>query len=366
MSDTRDVLARVLARVPAASDDSWTRARAAWDGSAPALGVIETTAVRRHARALTLRAALALGVSVVVVVAAISLVRARMHSVQPHVASGLELDAAAGANETFLVVGVDRRTGLAGVRADTIALLRFDAATTEVSMLSVPRDLFVTTARGRVRLAQVYAGSGREGLVAAIRDTLHIDVQHYVELDFAGFARAVDDVGGVRLAFPTAQRDLYSGLGVQAGCQVLNGTDALAFVRSRHVQIERDGVWRPDASAELGRIRRGQIFLDALAQRALARVRLDPAPELRRLLDQVTADPGLDVDDLLRLVRAVEGDSVRLQVGTLPVARASVGGQDVVVATDASAAAVSDFQRGAPFPPGGERAPDPLALPTPC
>jgi LCP family protein required for cell wall assembly len=374
MSDERVAFERLLASVPPPSADAWTRGRGAWDATAPALGAVEVPARSRHLPAFSWRSAMALVASIAVVVVGVAVVRARLRSVEPtHTVNGLSLEGGSGTTETFLVVGNDRRDLLGADdtpsdrgRADTIAIVQVDPETDSVAMLSVPRDLFVVTGGGPVRLAQLFASQGPQQFVAAIRDTLHVAIDHYVEVDFEGFAALVDEVGGVRLQFPTAQRDRETGLDEQPGCRTLDGNDALAFVRSRHLQFEKDGVWQYDGSADLGRVQRAQMVMGALANVALGNMPVDPAPTVRKFFSHVTVDTSFTVDDALTLLRAMRGAPMHVTSGTLPVSRTFLAIQDGFVLSPDAAAAFGDMLTGSPLPADSSIATDPLALATAC
>src|SRR5918994_6813912 len=178
----------------------------------------------------------------------------------PRIDLGDELTAAgttevgAGLPQNVLIVGTDSADGLpdddpirvgrdAGVRTDTIMLLRIDPASERASLLSVPRDLYVPIAgtRGSARINNaIQGGPGR--LVATVTDALDLPVHHYVEVDFAGFRELVDAIGGVPVYFPEPVRDLRSGLEVpEAGCITLDPAQALAYARARAYEGLRNG-----------------------------------------------------------------------------------------------------------------------------
>ena len=151
------------------------------------------------------------------------------------------------------------------VRPDTILIARLDPATGTGSVLSLPRDLIVNVEGGtstRLNATQVIGGIG--GLITAIDETLSIPVNHFVQVDFAGFSDIVDIVGGVPVHFPFPTRDLGSGLSIpQSGCINLNGSQALSYVRARSIEELIDDEWQdlPAPVPDLARIARQQEFL---------------------------------------------------------------------------------------------------------
>jgi LCP family protein required for cell wall assembly len=200
----------------------------------------------------------------------------------------------------LLVVGSDTRQGLdrrdrgqfgdvQGQRGDVILLVRLVPATHRAWMLSIPRDLYVPVAGtgGRAKLNAALA-KGPEQLVETIKADFGIPVNHYLLVDFDGFRAVVDAIGGVRLDFPYPVRDDDQGhnnsglLVATPGCRHLDGEQALALARSRYFQYRGpDGAWHADPGYDLGRIRRQQVLLRALAAQALRRGQTNAAGQRR-------------------------------------------------------------------------------------
>jgi LCP family protein required for cell wall assembly len=208
-----------------------------------------------------------------------------------------------------LVVGVDRRppgSDVEGSRADTIALVRIDPEQQRVSMLSLPRDLWVTTDDGRSGRINSFTDNG--GLVEVASSLLGIDINHYIEIDFDGFESLIDLAGGVAVPFDQAVRDTNVGFTADAGCNTLSGADALAYVRSRRLeQLDpATGEWRPDPRSDLGRIARQQDFTQRLYASVLAQnySTTDKTRLLTDVVDDITVDTGLDLDGLRAIFNA--------------------------------------------------------------
>src|ERR1044071_1224831 len=161
---------------------------------------------------------------------------------------------AKGQPANYLIVGTDSRAGLdpddpdaggflgggeTGCNCtDTIMVVRVDPNATTASVLSLPRDLWVPIAgtHSRARINSAY-GRGEQALIDTIEQNFDIPINHYVEIDFVGFQRLVDAVGGIPLWFSTPVRDTHTGLYVpHSGCQTLNGEQARKFARSRYLQ----------------------------------------------------------------------------------------------------------------------------------
>lgn len=207
-----------------------------------------------------------------------------------------------------LVAGVDRRppgSDVVGSRADTIAVVRIDPQRQRVGVLSLPRDLWVDTAGGPGRLNS-FSEDG--GLAAVVSSLLGVEINHYVEVDFEGFESLIDLAGGVAVPFDLAVRDRGTGFAAGPGCAELSGADALAYVRSRHLeQLDPvSGEWTPDPRADLGRIARQQdlmrrVYVAVLtADHSLA----DRARLLADVVDDLTVDQGLDLDGVRAIFNA--------------------------------------------------------------
>ncbi len=164
--------------------------------------------------------------------------------------------------------------------------------------MSLPRDLWVEIAgTGRSQRINTAYNEGPELLAATVTQSLGIPIHHYVEVDFVGFKDIIDRLGGVEVCVGYPARDVNSGLSLDAGCQVLDGVQALAFARSRYFE-EWDGTdWRLDPRADLGRIERQQLFMRAAVDGALRKLRSSPfgsGDTIDAVIDSVRIDEQLD------------------------------------------------------------------------
>ncbi len=173
--------------------------------------------------------------------------------------------------EAYLLVGTDA----SGFLADTIILaLQPDDGTPPI-MVSLPRDLFVWNLceDGFTRLNSGLGGcegaSGFELLAIMVEDYTGIPIDHLARVNFAGFARMVDVMGGVTVCVDRPTRDLKSHLSLdKAGCRRANGEVALAWVRSRHPEELIGGEWRPVSGSDFTRQAHQQDVLFQLAGKA--------------------------------------------------------------------------------------------------
>lgn len=263
---------------------------------------------------------------------------------------GMQGRPAGSKGTNFLLVGTDSRDGIApGERhkyhlggmachcTDTIMLVHLSRDRRRATVVSLPRDTYVTlpgparaavaaAARRRTgarttagspaaagpapastthpaKLNEAYADGGPKLTVHAVEQLTGVHIDHYVEVDFGSFMKTVDVIGGVPVCTPKALKDPYSGLRLPAGTSLLNGGQALQYVRSRHV----------DGAADLGRMQRQQHFLAEVIHRITSGNTLRDPLELRRIattaLGSVRADQGLGAADLIGLAGGLKGFS---------------------------------------------------------
>ena len=229
---------------------------------------------------------------------------------------------APGEPANYLLVGSDSRQGLdpdlTGFTddgttgcdcTDTIMVLRVDPQTQDARILSFPRDLWLPIA-GTGKSARINSAHahGEQTLIDTIEDSFGITINHYVEIDFVGFEKLVNSVGGIPMWFDSPVRDRHTGLSIpEAECQVLDGEQARKFVRSRYLEYkDDDGTWRSDPTADLGRITRQQIFIRRSISKAVSKGLTNPAT-LNQLVsagvENVRLDRHLHAADMVKLGR---------------------------------------------------------------
>ncbi len=258
---------------------------------------------------------------------------------------------------TFLVIGSDSRQTLpndfgsfgsfGGQRADVIMLVRVEDGAARI--LSLPRDLRVEVeGHGTQKVNAAYAFGGAPLMVRTVADFTGIAINHYVEMDFFGFASIVDELGGVEVNFPYPARDLKSGLDVGAGRLTLDGKTALAYARSRQYQEQRDGVWVSVEGSDLGRVVRQQALVFAMLSAAKRPSIVFDAPAIIAAAgDHLTLDALIDRRRLVDLALSFRNLSpADITAATLPTTSIRDGGVFYLVAdqpdADAAIAAFSD------------------------
>lgn len=249
--------------------------------------------------------------------------------------------------QNFLIVGVDDASRLgegdnvkiretSGRLTDTIMVLRVDPIAATADILSFPRDLYVpisgTGAESRINTA--FNTGGEVLLIRTIIDNFGIPIDHYVEIDFAGFRELVEVVDGVPIQFPHPVRSRSAvELDIpEAGCWTLGPRQALAFARVRTDFQAQDasGEWHTDLGGDYSRVDRQQLFVQLALRQAITKGARNPNT-LRRLIEigalSVTFDDTLEPDALVDLGTALRGfDPAELVTHTLPVDEAAEGG----------------------------------------
>jgi LCP family protein required for cell wall assembly len=228
-----------------------------------------------------------------------------------------------------------------GQRSDVTMAVRIDPAAKTVTILSIPRDLWVdipgdvTDISGMNRINAAF-NSGPDLLVQTVEQDLGIPINHYASVGFQGFAGMVNALGGVTMDFPTQVKDQYTGLDITTlGCQVVNGTTALQLVRSRHLYYKNsEGEWEYDGQSDFSRIQRQDAFFRAVLAKLNA-TGLDPLTInafLGAAVTNLTIDDTLTKTDLFNLAEDFKGlSSAHLVTETLPTTSfVTDGGADVL------------------------------------
>ena len=235
----------------------------------------------------------------------------------------------------YLIVGSDTREGLsraeikrlkvggtevaAGKRSDTMLLIHISKKRDKAAIISIPRDTYAlipehTTTQGKVipathsKINSAFNWGGAPLLIETFEEMSGLRIDHYIEVNFVGFVRMVDALGGVEICTKKDIDDPKSHLVLPAGRHTLDGVDSLKYVRTRQF----------DGLGDLGRMKRQQEFAGAMLRKATsAGVLLNPVKMIdfiNSALDSVVTDEGLSQGDLLTLgkqLRNLSASSVR-------------------------------------------------------
>ena len=234
---------------------------------------------------------------------------------------------AAGAGQNWLITGSDSRAGLtraqkrqlhtgsdAGHRSDTILILHIPSNGGRAVLISLPRDSYVNIpGYGQNKINAAYSFGGPKLLAQTVQNNTGLRIDHYIGIGFGGLVNVVDAVGGVRMCLPAPIHDPASGLNLKAGCQTLDGAQALGYVRTRHTFANQD----------LQREQNQRLFLRALLRKMTSPTTLlNPfasVPAAFAAPGAVKVDSGTHLYQLLQLALALRNP----QTTTVPIANAN-------------------------------------------
>ena len=240
-----------------------------------------------------------------------------------------------GNNNILLVGSTDRcsltvqnsaygkcQDGVDGVNSDIVMIAHL-GSNGKVSLLSIPRDLFIPNSRVGDNANKIDAAlfDGPSQLAAAIEEDFGIPINHYVELNFDTFANVVDELHGINMYFPRRIFDAYSGLNIEKpGCYHLDGIHALQVVRARHLQIQysaADGTnprdWPQEPLSDLARIRRTHEFMRVVATKLASQGISNLGSDLSlasTILPDLTVDQNFSTLEMAKLASDYSGTNI--------------------------------------------------------
>jgi len=232
----------------------------------------------------------------------------------------------AGGALNLLVAGVDERSGLTAhqqdelhvghvpsTNSDTMMLVHLSADRTRVTVVSLPRDSWVDLpGHGMNKINAAFGLGGPRLMVATVERATRLAINDFIQVNFLGFIRVIDALGGVNVCLPYAVSDSYSGLRLGAGTHHVDGITALKYARDRH----------SFALSDLARIQNQQSLLSSLLKQAIGSGTLADPLRLSRFLQAVLAavkvNQGLDVTALAGQLRGISPGDVRFL--TVPLA----------------------------------------------
>ncbi|MFD8951500.1 LCP family protein [Streptomyces xanthophaeus] len=296
----------------------------------------------------------------------------------------VDLDQAIGDNrpqkvvagaQNVLVLGSDSRAGanadldhgdVSGARSDTTMLVHIPEGRAKATAISIPRDTLVTRpeckdgegktvpSQKRAMFNSIYGLGGPACVVKTVEEMSAVRVDHFVEVDFAGFKGLVDALGGVTVTLDKPMTGAKGGLKLDAGTHRLNGTDSLKFVRTRYGY--GDG-------SDLGRIGLQQQFMMAMLSEIKKQDALGNPARLYKLADAGTKSLTTDSDlasltalsDFAQSMKGVDPDT--MQTIMLPVAYDKVDPNRVIVAEPQATQLWEAVRKDQPVPDSAKKSP---------
>jgi LCP family protein required for cell wall assembly len=261
------------------------------------------------------------------------------------------------AGQNWLIVGSDTRDGLTTQQiiqdhvgfdfgtANSDSLMLLHMGTGKPVLISIPRDSYVPIpGHGSNKINAALGFGGPTLLIQTVENVTGLRIDHYMGIGFGGLVSVVNQVGGVNICLTTALHDYDSGANLRAGCQTLNGTQALAFVRDRHSFADED----------LQRMQDQRAFLKALLDKATSPgVYLNPFTALpfgSAAAGVISVDQGTHLNDLVSAALALRDP----ETGTVPIADANYytnAGDSVLWNTSEALALFSALKNGQTVPP---------------
>jgi LCP family protein required for cell wall assembly len=246
-------------------------------------------------------------------------------------------------DEDFLIVGMDSRSGAnadmgagdtedaGGARSDTVMLVNIPANRKRVVAVSFPRDLAITPMQceawnpdtgkygplydektktwgskmvyTETKLNSAYAFGGPKCLVKEIQKLSGLSINRFIAVDFSGFAKMVEALGGVEVCSKTPLHDYELGTVLEhSGRQLVDGPTALNYVRARQVTTEFNG--------DYGRIKRQQLFLSSLLRSLISEDTLTDLNKLNNVVNMFISNSYVDnvqTKDLVQLGQSLQG-----------------------------------------------------------
>ncbi|HHW60572.1 MAG TPA: LCP family protein [Syntrophomonadaceae bacterium] len=223
-----------------------------------------------------------------------------------------------GDRVNILLLGMDARPDEDMTRTDTMILVSIDPELKKVAMVSIPRDTRIDIPGSSMdKICTANMVGGPQLAVRMTEKLLKEDVDYYILMDFKGFAKMVDTLGGVDIEVDQRMYKPSEGIDLRPGLQRLDGHDALAFVR-----------YRDYVTGDIERTDHQQQFLKALANEVMQASTIPKLPGLIKQVNQLV-DTDMGITDMLKLARWIPAFNTDPIVSTtLPGYFAEVRGSD--------------------------------------
>ena len=261
----------------------------------------------------------------------------------PEVKSDQNVPPKVAKGEAFnvLVMGVDKRPArerteeTGGSRSDTLILTRVYPESGDIRMVSIPRDLLVRLSPEREgKINAAYSEGGRDLVVDVVENYTKTTVDHTVVVNFRGFKRIIDSMGGLRME---VEEGLPGNFGLQSGTQTLNGPQALFYARYRGTE-----------GGDLDRMDRQRKVIAALRSQMMQPGTLARLPKIVDTLDEnIKSDLGFDQTLTLAKALASRGQGTQLRSTKLQGTPETLDSGEEVLVPDAAAneEILEDFRR---------------------
>jgi LCP family protein required for cell wall assembly len=260
---------------------------------------------------------------------------------QPTDIDGKVVEQPAGNGTNYLLIGGDAGPDRVGSRSDVMVLVHVPEDRSTVTLVHFPRDLYVSIpGHGKNKLNAAYAFAGAPLLVQTMQNLLGITIDHVAVIDFEGFKRMTDAVGGVEVNVEEPSR--IDDFVFTQGMMHMDGKTALMFVRQRKELSEGD----------ISRGKRQQAFIKALMLKTLSKETLTNPLRLKDFLDaatsNLTVDQKLDVGTMRSealAMRDLRGGDIRFITAPFTGFGTSPEGASIDVVDEVKMAALGEAVR---------------------
>ncbi|PGZ96725.1 LytR family transcriptional regulator [Bacillus pseudomycoides] len=214
-------------------------------------------------------------------------------------------------NVSILIMGVDESQTRAkeygtATRTDALMLATINKHDKSVKLLSIPRDsrVYIPSEKKEDKITHAHVFGGVDSTIDTVERFLDVPVDYYVKFNFESFIKIVDALGGIDVNVPVTfteqdSHDNPDAIHLEKGQQHLNGEEALALARTRHIDTD------------YMRGQRQQLVLEAIAEKALS---LNSIDKLGDLLDAVDQDikTNLTFDDMMAIAKNMMGPDLKM------------------------------------------------------
>lgn len=214
-------------------------------------------------------------------------------------------------NISVLIMGVDEsdireKSYGSATRTDALLLATINKNDKSVKLVSIPRDsrVYIKSRGKQDKITHAHVFGGVDSTIDTVENFLNVPVDYYVKFNFKSFINIVDSLGGIDVNVPVEfteqnSKDEPNAIHLKKGLQHLNGEEALALARTRHID------------SDYMRGQRQQLILEAIAEKALS---INSINKIEDLLDAVDHDlkTNLTFDDIMTITKNMMGSSLRM------------------------------------------------------
>ncbi|WP_142313431.1 LCP family glycopolymer transferase [Bacillus pseudomycoides] len=214
-------------------------------------------------------------------------------------------------NVSILIMGVDEsdlreKSYGKATRTDALLLATINKNDKSVKLVSIPRDsrVYIKSRDKQDKITHAHVFGGVDSTIDTVENFLNVPVDYYVKFNFKSFIKIVDSLGGIDVDVPVEfteqnSKDEPGAIHLKKGRQHLNGEEALALARTRHID------------SDYMRGQRQQLVLEAIAQKALS---INSINKISSLLDAVDHDlkTNLTFDDMMTITKSTMGSNLKM------------------------------------------------------